>query len=79
MCSMTALKAHVHNGRIVVDDPIDLPDGAELQVYLYDAAADGMGRDEQAALDRALDRSIAQADAGELIDADVVLAELLRP
>jgi hypothetical protein len=79
MCAMTALKAHVRNGRIVVDDPIDLPDGAELQVYLYDATADGMGRDEQAALDRALDRSLAQADAGELIDADVVLSELLRP
>ena len=77
--SVTALKAHVMNGRIVVDDPIDLPDGAEIHVYLYDAAADAMSREERAALERALERSIAQADAGDLIDADEVLAELQRP
>lgn len=76
---MTALKAHVRGGRIVVDEPVDLPDGAELQVYLYDAAADAMSPEERAALERALERSIAQADAGELIDADEVLAELQRP
>jgi len=27
---VTALKAHVVNGRIVVDEPVDLPDGAEV-------------------------------------------------
>lgn len=73
---VTALKAHVRNGRIIVDEPVDLPDGAELRLYLYDAAADPMSTAERAALDRALEISIAQADAGELIDADEVLAEL---
>jgi hypothetical protein len=38
-----------------------------------------MSPEERAALERALERSIAQADAGELIDADEVLAELQRP
>ncbi len=76
---VTALKAHVLNGRIVVDEPVDLPDGAELDVYLYDAAANAMSSSERAALERALERSIAQADAGELIEADDVLAELQRP
>jgi uncharacterized lipoprotein YbaY len=76
---VTALKAHVLNGRIIVDEPADLPDGAELDVYLYDAAADAMSPSERAALERALERSIAQADAGELIEADDVLAELQRP
>lgn len=76
---VTALKAHVMNGRIVVDEPVDLPDGAEVDIYLYDAAADAMGREERAALERALERSLAQADAGELIEADDVLAELQRP
>lgn len=71
---MTALEAHVKGGRIVVDEPVDLPDGAELRVYLYDAAADAMSSEERAALER----SIAQADAGELIDADEVLAEFQR-
>ena len=76
---VTALKAHVVNGRIVVDEPVDLPDGVEVRVYLYDASADAMGPEERAGLERALARSIAQADAGELIDTDEVLAELQRP
>lgn len=67
------------NGRIVIDEPVDLPDGAELRVWLYDASADNMNAEERAELERALERSLAQADAGELIDADEVLAELERP
>jgi hypothetical protein len=76
---MTALKAHVVNGRIVVDEPVDLPDGAEVHVYLDDVAIDSFGADERAALEQALDRSIKQADRGELIEADEVLAALARP
>jgi hypothetical protein len=77
--TVNALKAHVVNGRIVVDEPVDLPEGAELRLYLYDAAADGMTAEERRALDRALERSLAQADAGELVEADEVLAELEQP
>jgi len=73
---VNALKAHVVNGRIVVDEPVDLPEGAELRLYLYDAAAESITAEERAALDRALERSLVQADAGELIEADAVLAEL---
>jgi hypothetical protein len=75
---VTALKAHVVNGRIVVDEPVDLPNGAELRVYLYDASADGMSPEERDRMEAALDRSLVQADAGELIDADEVLKELQR-
>lgn len=70
------LKAHVVNGRLVVDEPVALPDGAELDLYLHGAATDAMTDPDRAALHRALERSLAQADAGELIDADEVLAEL---
>jgi hypothetical protein len=76
---MTALKAHVRNGQIVVDEPVDLPDGSEVRVYLYDAATDTMSPKERDALEQALERSLAQADAGDLIEADDVLAELQRP
>lgn len=76
---VTALKAHVVNGKIVVDEPVDLPGGSEIRVYLYDAAAEGMSKEERAAVEKALESSIAQADAGELVDADEVLAELSRP
>ena len=77
--TVRALKAHVVKGQIVVDERVDLPDGAEVSVYLHDAAADSMSTEERAALERALTRSIAQADAGDFIDADEVLAELQRP
>lgn len=75
---VTALKAHVVNGRIVVDEPVDLPDGAEVRVYLYDAANDAMSPEERASLHAALDRSIAQADAGNVVDADTVLDQIRR-
>ena len=61
-----------------MDEPVDLPDGVEVNVYLYDAAADAMSKEKRAALERALERSIVQADAGELIEADEVLDELRR-
>ncbi|HVV84024.1 MAG TPA: hypothetical protein VHE35_13205 [Kofleriaceae bacterium] len=73
---MTALKAHVLNGHIVVDDAVDLPEGAELRVWLYDASREQMSEDERARLDQSLARASAQADAGQLIDADEVLDEL---
>jgi uncharacterized lipoprotein YbaY len=70
--------ANVVNGRIVIDEPVDLPDGAEVLVYLYDVSTDAMSAEERAALEQALARSLAQADAGELIDADEVLSGLQR-
>ena len=75
---VTALKAHVKDGRIIIDEPVDLPEGAEIDVYLYDAAANPMNLKERAALERALERSLAEADAGDLLEADDVLAELQR-
>jgi hypothetical protein len=33
---MQVLKAHVRGGHIVVDEPIDLPEGTEVLVYLAD-------------------------------------------
>jgi hypothetical protein len=71
-----ALKAHVVKGKIVVDESVDLPDGAELHLYLHDPADDSLDDEERAELHRSIERGIAQADAGDLIDADEVLAEL---
>jgi hypothetical protein len=73
---VTALKAHVLNGKIIVDEPVDLPEGAEVHVYLHDAGPDAMSSEERAAFEKALERSLDQADAGELIDAEDVLSEL---
>jgi hypothetical protein len=76
--TVTLLKAHIVNGKIVVDQPVDLPDGAELDVYLYDASAEQMSLDERAALARELEASAAEADRGQLVDAEDVLDELRR-
>ncbi len=73
---VNALKAHVKNGQIVLDEPAELTNGMSVTVYLCNSEGDSLSDEERAALHRALDRSVAQADAGELIDADEVLAEL---
>jgi hypothetical protein len=78
--AMQPLKAHVRNGRLVLDEPTDLPEGEVVELVPIDEVlargGDYLDDEERAELHRALDDSIAEADAGELIDADEVLAEL---
>lgn len=75
---MNALKAHVKNGQIVLDEPAELAEGMPVSVYLCDSSGDSLNDEERAALHRSIRRGLAQANAGELIDADEVLAELER-
>jgi len=81
---MNAPKIRVANGRIQIDEPTDLPNGTEL--YLVRAeqlesvdVGDDLDDEERAALHRELEASMAEAEAGELVDFDVVLAELRSP
>jgi len=81
---MNGPKIRVANGRIQIDEPTDLPNGTEL--YLARAeqlegvdVGDDLGNEERAALHRELDASMAEAEADELVDFDVVLAELRSP
>jgi hypothetical protein len=71
---MTPLKAHVHNGRLVLDEPTDLPEGEV--VYLQPVAADEMSDEERDALHDSIRESIEQMNRGELIDAEEALARL---
>jgi hypothetical protein len=77
---MNALKAHVKNGRLVLDEPTDLPEGREVELVPVDdvlaSGGDYLDDEERAALHRELELSLAEAKAGQLIDADVVMAEL---
>ena len=43
---MTPIKAIARNGRIEVDDPIDLPDGTELTIPIPDSTATSRLADE---------------------------------
>lgn len=72
---MQALKAHVRNGYFVSDEPTTLPEGTEAKLVVEDPFAD-MTPEERAQFLRELDVSCAEADRGELIDAEDVLARL---
>jgi hypothetical protein len=74
---MTILHALVKNGRVVVEEPTNLPDGARVELLVLDAGED-MAADEQTALDASLGRGLEQAARGEVHSVDEVLAKLRR-
>lgn len=69
------LKARVHNGRFVVDEPTDLPEGTEVALLPLDPG-DWLDPADRAALHHALLASQQDIEAGRLIDADEVLKSL---
>ena len=71
--SMTALKAHVENGRIIVDEPTDLPDGTVLHVLPVSAEMDA---DERAALERSIEEGYEDFVKGDVEDAFEHLARI---
>ena len=73
------LRARIRKGRIVLDEPTDLPDGEIELVPLDEVLASGgdyLDDEERARLHESLRRGIAQARAGQLVDADEVIAKL---
>ena len=72
---MQAFKAHVRNGRIVVDEPTDLPDGTEL--YLLPIQdGDELDDEERAALHAAIEESETELDAGQVVSEEELWARL---
>jgi hypothetical protein len=69
---MHALKVRVENGRIKVDEPTDLPDGAEVDVMVID---DELSSEERAQLHASLDRALDDSEAGRGVDAREYLAQ----
>jgi hypothetical protein len=63
---MHALKTQVKNGRVTVDEPTNLPEGAEVEVVVID---DELSADERAALHASLDRALDDSEAGRGMDA----------
>ncbi len=74
MNAMQPLKAHVHNGRLVLDEPRDLPEGEV--VYLQPVDSDELDDEERGRLHEALRESIEQMKSGQTLDAAEALAEL---
>lgn len=69
------LRARVRNGRLVLDEPTDLPEGEEVELVLADVEGD-LSEDERRQLDESIAVSFEQAKNGQLIDGDEVLAKL---
>jgi hypothetical protein len=76
-------KANVKNGRLVMDEPTELPEGSTVElVSIDDVLANGddvMDKEERAALDRDLEVSFDEEAAGQLLDASEALADLRKP
>jgi len=72
--TMQPLKARVKNGRLVLDEPTDLPEGEVID--LVPMVGDDLTDTDRAALHDSLEESVEQMKRGELIDADAAIAEL---
>jgi hypothetical protein len=73
MGTMRVLKAHVKGGQLVVDEPLDLPEGSEVRVALVDDELDDA---ERAQLEAAIEESEAELDAGQGMTEDELWARL---
>ena len=69
------IKARVRAGRLIVDEPTDLPEGTELQLLPLDPG-DWLDEADRALLHEALRESDADVAAGRLVDAEEILKEL---
>ncbi len=74
---MSTIRARVRNGRLIVDEPTDLPEGTELDLAIDDAG-DSLDEAERAALHAAIRQAWASLQAGEGRLAADVLADLAK-
>jgi hypothetical protein len=77
---MQPIKAHVKNGRLQLDEPTTLPEGQVVYLQPVDGlvVTESEDRDDndRAALHAELEASLAEADAGEVVDFSTAIADL---
>jgi hypothetical protein len=71
---MQSMKARVRNGRLVLDEPTDRPEGEDVDLVPVDR--DEMDDEARNALHESLAISLDQMKKGQLIDGSEVLARL---
>lgn len=69
---MKAVRAHVRDGRIVLDEPVELPEGAAVEVLLPEQV-----EIDRAELDAEVDASSEEFERGEYEDARALAARLV--
>jgi len=72
---MTAVKALVKNGRLILDEPTDLPEGSVVPLEIAEDW-DDLDDEERAALHESIREGFEDAKAGRTIDAEQWAAEL---
>jgi hypothetical protein len=77
---MQPLRAHVRQGRLVLDEPSDLPEGEEVELLPVDdvlaAGGDGLDEEERERLHQSLTRGLEDVKEGRTVDARQVLKRL---
>jgi len=61
---MSTIRARVQNGRLIVDEPTDIPEGTELDLVIDDAG-DSLDEAERAALHAAIGQAWASFQEGK--------------
>jgi hypothetical protein len=69
------IKARVEAGRLVIDEPTNLPEGTQIELLPLDPG-DWLDDADRAALHAALADSNADVSSGRLVDAADILREL---
>ena len=69
------IKARVHAGRLVLNEPTTLPEGTEVELLPLDPG-DWLDAADRAALHAALAQSQSDVAAGRLVDASDILKQL---
>lgn len=72
---MTELRARVTGGRLILDEPTDLPEGTVLDLVVDDEG-DDLDAAERASLDAAIVRAWEQVQSRSAIPAEDVLSDL---
>lgn len=77
---MQPLRAKVHNGRLVLDEPTDLPEGEVVElVPVDDVLANGgdyLDEAERKRLHESIDRGLEDVKAGRTVKASKVIEKL---
>jgi hypothetical protein len=76
-CWAMALRARVHRGRLILDEPTNLPEGTVVDLAMDDEG-DDLTPTERKRLETQLRRAWADAGRGRVRAASVVLRELRR-
>ena len=77
---MQLLKARVHNGRLVLDEPTDLPEGEVIELVPLDEelarGGDYLDDEERARLHQSIERGIEDVKAGRTVEGREVIGRL---